>query len=89
MRLIANASAERFSTSRMRGRSAPSQRLSTAPESAKPSIVSETIRNAKLLRSFAATMRWARTWVKSVTPAVVNARRQAPRGESRPMCRAP
>ncbi len=89
MRVIAKASAERLSTSRRRGRSAESHRLSTTRESAKPSIVSETIRNAKLLSSFAATMRWARTCVKSVTPAVVNARRQARRGESGSMCREP
>jgi hypothetical protein len=37
-----------------------SHRVKTTPEKAKPSMVSEITRNAKLLRSLAETIRWTR-----------------------------
>src|SRR6185503_15187989 len=38
-----------------------------------PSMVSEITRKAKLLSSFADTIRWTRTWRNSVAAAVTNA----------------
>ena len=77
-----------LSTSGARERKGTSQRVSSTPDSAKPSMVREMIRKAKLLSSFAATMRWASTWLKRVTQAIVKASRLARRGERRLMARA-
>ena len=77
MTLSAKSAAQAASASSRRARKDSSQRVSATPDSAKPSMVREMIRKAKLLSSFAETRRWTSTWRNRVAAAVMKARPHA------------